>query len=189
MDERISISSILWRSILQKGHEFCHLYAVTVGYLLEGTAIFLQDGNPCLLSYSIYCDTLWQTLNASIEGWVGKEMVNKQIHVGGDKRWWLNEVEVQDLAGSIDLDLNFSPCTNLLPIRRIELQVGEKAAITAAWLKFPSFSLEPLPQQYQRLGESIYRYSSSNGQFVADLKVDSNGFVTDYPGIWVAESN
>jgi hypothetical protein len=54
-------------------------------------------------------------------------------------------------------------------------------------LRFPSFELEPLAQLYRRVDESTYRYESGGGKFGADLKVDSVGFVTDYPGIWEAE--
>lgn len=92
------------------------------------------------------------------------------------------------MAGSTDIDLNFSPSTNLLPIRRLNLAVGEAANVNATWLRFPSFQLELLPQQYRRLGEDIYRYESAGGQFVAELKVNSSGFVLDYPGIWQAEA-
>ncbi len=58
----------------------------------------------------------------------------------------------------------------------------------AAWLRFPSFELELLPQRYRRLDETAYRYESAGGQFVADLQVNAAGFVTDYPGFWHAEA-
>jgi hypothetical protein len=68
------------------------------------------------------------------------------------------------------------------------LAVGDAAEVRAAWLRFPSFKLEPLSQQYRRLGESAYRYESAGGQFVAELTVNPSGFVLDYPGIWQAEA-
>jgi hypothetical protein len=91
------------------------------------------------------------------------------------------------VTGCIDLDLNFSPSTNLLPIRRLNLAVGDEAQVRAAWLRFPSFELEPLFQTYRRIDESTYRYLSSTG-FAADLEVSSVGFVTNYPGIWEVEA-
>jgi hypothetical protein len=189
VEGRKFIGSILWRNIKQKGHEICHLSSANSGYYLEGIAVFLHAGAPCLLSYWIACDRLWQTESARVEGLVGQEKISRQVMVDQERHWWLNGVEVPEVSGSIDLDLNFSPCTNMLPIRRLGLQVGERASFIAAWLKFPSFNLAPLPQQYERLRESIYRYSSNNRQFVADLAVNSHGFVTDYPGIWTAETD
>jgi hypothetical protein len=90
------------------------------------------------------------------------------------------------VLGCIDLDLNFSPSTNLLPIRRLDLAIGQHAEVKAAWLRFPSFNLEPLTQIYSRLDETSYRYSSNNGKFVRDIKVNEAGLVTVYPGLWEA---
>ena len=104
-----------------------------------------------------------------------------------DGVWSLNGVAQPAVAGCIDLDLNFSPSTNLLPIRRLAPAVGEEAPVRAAWLRFPSFALEPLEQTYRRLEDRLYRYSSSGGQFVRDLPVDAVGFVTEYPDYWRAE--
>jgi hypothetical protein len=91
------------------------------------------------------------------------------------------------VAGCIDLDLNFSPSTNLLPVRRLGLSVGQRAGVNAAWLRFPSFTLEPLEQVYQRLSEDTYRYESAGGRFTRELSVNQAGFVTHYPGFWQVE--
>jgi hypothetical protein len=96
-------------------------------------------------------------------------------------------MERPEVAGSIDLDLNFSPSTNLLPIRRLHLSIGEQAQVQAAWLRFPGFTLEPLEQLYRRVDDVTYRYESAGGKFVADLKVNAVGFVTLYPKVWAAE--
>jgi hypothetical protein len=84
-------------------------------------------------------------------------------------------------------DLNFSPSTNLLPLKRLGLAVGQEAKVRAAWLRFPSFDLKPLDQLYRRTGEATYRYESAGGVFVAELEVNGVGFVTHYPGFWQAQ--
>lgn len=89
----------------------------------------------------------------------------------------------------MDVDLNFSPATNLLPIRRLGLEVGASAEVRAAWLRFPTFQLEPLVQQYRRLDEATYRYESAGAAFVAELRVNAAGFVTAYGDIWRAEGD
>jgi hypothetical protein len=123
-----------------------------------------------------------------VEGWLDHRSIQFQIKTDLSGRWWLNEVEQPEVMGCIDIDLNFSPSTNLLPIRRLKLAVGESAEVNAAWLRFPSFRLERLTQQYHRLAENIYRYESAGGQFVAELTVDPSGFVLDYPNLWIAEA-
>jgi hypothetical protein len=102
-------------------------------------------------------------------------------------RWLLDGSEAPAVAGCVDLDLQFSPSTNLLPIRRLDLAVGASAPVRAAWLRFPSFALEPLDQLYRRTGPTSYRYESADGTFVRDLRVNDTGFVVDYPGLWEVE--
>ena len=91
------------------------------------------------------------------------------------------------MTGCIDLDLNFSPLTNTLPIRRLNLEVGEEAHVRAAWLRFPSFKLEPLEQVYRRFKSSQYQYESAGGSFVSELEVEKAGLVIHYPNLWRVE--
>jgi uncharacterized protein len=183
-----TIKSILWRGLLFPGHEVCRLFSQDSRWHLEGTAVFSHEQRPCRLNYRVVCDEAWRTLSANAEGWRGNTIIDIQIRTDSSHHWWLNEVEQPDIIGCIDIDLNFSPSTNLIPIRRLNLAVGEMADVRAAWLRFPSFTLEPLPQKYHRLDETTYRYESAGGQFVAELKVNQSGFVIDYPGIWQADA-
>jgi hypothetical protein len=110
-----------------------------------------------------------------------------KVEADGSHRWRLNGAETAAVEGCIDVDLNFSPSTNLLPIRRLDLAVGQSAEVRAAWLRFPSFNLEPLQQSYRRIDETAYRYESAGGTFVRDLQVAESGLVLQYPGFWEAE--
>jgi hypothetical protein len=92
------------------------------------------------------------------------------------------------VAGCIDLDLGFSPSTNLLPIRRLGLAVGQEAEVKAAWLRFPGLPLEPLEQLYRRIDVTTYRYESAGGSFVTELQVNAQGLVTRYPNFWEVEA-
>lgn len=182
-------ASILWRGLFFEGYESCRLFSSVDERHLEGTAVFSHERRPCRLDYQIICDEAWHTLAATVRGWVGNTPIDIQIKTGAAKHWWLNDVEQPQVANCTDIDLNFSPSTNLLPIRRLGLGVGEAADVKAAWLRFPSFQLELLVQQYRRLGENTYRYESAGGQFVAELIVNSYGFVVDYPNLWQAEAS
>jgi hypothetical protein len=183
-----AIESILWRASVFPGHEACRLVSQESRWHLEGTAVFSHKGRPCRLDYQILCNAAWQTLSANVEGWLGNTVVDIHIECDANGHWWLNEVEQPDVLGCTDVDLNFSPSTNLLPIRRLNLEIGQTADVKAAWLRFPTFRLELLSQKYSRLDEHTYRYESAGGQFVADLKVNRAGFVVDYPGLWQAEA-
>jgi hypothetical protein len=179
--------SVIWRRIDQPGHEAARLSRHGSGWRLAGTAVFAASEGPCRLDYAVDCDTDWRTLWARVTGWLGSEPV--EIAVTADAgRWRLNGVECHAVTGCIDVDLNFSPSTNLLPVRRLSLAVGAEARVRAAWLRFPSFALEPLEQLYRRTGDATYRYESGGGAFVRDLRVNAAGFVIDYPGAWQIET-
>ena len=182
--DMLTIKSILWESFAFPGYEACRLIFQGSRWHMEGTAVFSHEQQPCRLNYQVVCDEAWRTLSAEIDGWLGNTIIGIQIKTDPSQHWWLNGVEQQGIKGCIDIDLNFSPSTNLLPIRRLDLAVGKTADFQAAWLRFPSFNLELLSQQYHRLDETTYRYESAGGRFVADLKVNRSGFVVDYPGIW-----
>lgn len=181
-----TVESILWRSIPWPGHESARLVREAGAWILEGGAAFAQDGQPCVLRYSIGCGDDWLTRYARVEGWIDEQAVRVEIEVTPERIWRLNGQTCDAVAGCIDVDLNFSPSTNLLPIRRLGLQVGEKAMVRAAWLRFPGFSLEPLEQEYLRTGADTYVYCNPASGFTAELKVSGSGFVLDYQNIWTA---
>jgi uncharacterized protein len=183
-----ALETIIWRGLVFPGHESSSLFSEDSKWHLQGTAVFSHEQRACRLNYQIVCDAAWHTRSTHVDGWLGDTSIDIRIKTDSTGNWWLNEVEQLQVAGCIDMDLNFSPSTNLLPIRRLGLAVGESAEVKAAWLRFPSFQLEPLPQQYSRLDQDTYRYESVGGQFVAELKVNSSGVVIDYPGLWQAEA-
>ena len=179
-------TTIVWRRLDTEGHEVARLRACSVGWEVVGTAVFTFEGQPCRLEYCIVCDRQWRTTQARVTGWIGEADVTVSIVADEERRWWLGGTQQPAVAGCHDLDLNFSPVTNTLPIRRLGLAVGERAAVRAAWLRFPSFQLEPLEQHYARLDANTYRYESAGGSFVADLAVRDDGLVTRYPQLWQA---
>lgn len=180
------IETILWKSIPWPGHESARLLSLDDGWQLEGAAAFLNDGAPCRLDYAITCDETWNTRRTTVNGWIGDRAIDVVIEAANGV-WTLNGHEQNEVAGCIDADLNFSPSTNLLPIRRLNLAIGQSADVRTAWLRFPSFTLELLEQRYTRLAEDRVRYESFTTNFAAELRVSPNGFVLDYENIWTAE--
>jgi len=152
-----------------------------------GAAVFVDKGQPCRLEYLIECDHTWTTESASVSGFYGEKTIDIEITVDRDRNWFYNGREQPAVKGCTDVDLNFTPSTNLLPIRRLNLDIGQQAPVSAAWLRFPSFELERLDQVYQRLGPTTYSYESNDGAFVAELKVNEFGLVTNYPELWEEE--
>jgi hypothetical protein len=176
--------TVLWRRLDLPGHEACQVLSVAIGWQVSGAAVFAYEQQACRLDYAITCDRQWQTLSATVEGWIGNRGVSVEVAREVSGLWRLNGGECPEVAGCIDVDLNFSPSTNLLPIRRLAPEIGQAVPVRAAWLRFPSFALEPLEQVYTRLEQNLYRYESAGGRFVAPVAVDDAGLVTRYGDLW-----
>ena len=172
------MTTILWRWLDREGHEAARLD----GRVLRGTSVVREGSSVYALTYSIECDEQWRTVAANVRGWSSEMEIAVDIAANGG-RWTLNGQHIPSVDGCIDVDLNFSPSTNLLPIRRLDLDIGAEASVRAAWLRFPAFTLEPLDQSYLRLAEHTYRYKSAS--FTAEITVNEAGLVLEY-GVWKA---
>lgn len=181
-------NSIRWRRLDLPGHESARLERSYGAWELIGAAEFTFEDRLYRLYYNVACDDAWRTARARIAGSIAGEAIEITVEADAEGQWRLNGRECPQVEGCVDVDLNFSPSTNLLPIRRLRLEVGESAEVRAAWLRFPGFELEPLDQRYTRTAENTYRYESGGGAFVRDLTVNEAGFVTSYPGLFEEES-
>ena len=150
------------------------------------------DGRALWVRYRIACDTEWRTMQVLLATAANpQELANfpnvaplLTLSADGKGDWHVNEQERPNLHGALDVDLGCSPSTNTLPIRRLNLGVGERAQVTATWVRFPDLAVLPLRQRYTRLAFDSYRYESLESGFTADLTVDDQGLVVDYPGGW-----
>ncbi|WP_084700625.1 putative glycolipid-binding domain-containing protein [Cryptosporangium arvum] len=90
-----------------------------------------------------------------------------------------------NLDGCKYVDIADTPFTNTLPVRRLGLVRGAAADITVAYVDGMDLQPWPEPQRYTRLdrdGADVYRFTSLDGGLTADLPVDAEGLVLDYPG-------
>jgi uncharacterized protein len=174
------MTRILWSRTDKIATEFCKVFASGDGWNISGRVVLFEQ-QPGWLEYSIDCAHEWVTSRARVQGDIDGREIDVTIRVE-DERWSMNGSDESKVHGCVDVDLNFSPSTNLLPIKRLALEVGESATVRAAWLRFPMFTLEPLEQTYTRLAENEYRYASGN--FEGKLLVDDFGLPVDYAGVW-----
>jgi hypothetical protein len=152
---------------LERGHDGSHS--------LSGTAILAADGVPYRIDYRVGVDAEWRTRAVDVDC----NEVEIELTADGGGGW--SEARFE---GCVDVDLGFTPATNTLPIRRLELEVGDARELDVVWLRFPELALERVTQRYERLADDRYRYSSPG--FTAELLVDEHGVVRLYEGLWRA---
>jgi hypothetical protein len=172
------------------GHDAASLEITASGAVISGMAVFLE-GDPTALAYVIQADGAWTTTEGHVRGWRGARPVDLRLRRDRAGDWSLNDVPYPTVHGCIDLDLSFTPATNLLPLRRLALGVGQSAEVRSAWLEWPEVRLTPLVQRYARLSETQYDYESDlpGGElFRSSLRVQPDGWVLDYGGLWKTDS-
>jgi uncharacterized protein len=178
------IRALLWRRVDVPGIEYFRLWDSAAGPRLTGTVILADAGAPLRLKYAVACAPDWTSRGVHVALTRGAVTRHLKLTAGDGHRWWRSAEEVPAVAGCLDVDLAFTPATNILPLRRLGLAVGESREMTAAWVRFPDLSIEPLAQRYTRLDERRVRYESRDGSFTAELTVDEVGLVVSYPPLW-----
>lgn len=178
------VDSVLWQSLQRPGLERFELVQTQNGWMLRGTILIAAETGPAEAIYQIACDSSWQTQEADIS--IRQASGEHRLHIATQNgTWYENGNENKTVSGAIDIDLGWTPSTNTLPIRRLNLAVGESSgSVTAAWVSFPDLRLQPLPQEYKRLTKDRYLYTSNEAAFRAEILVNDNGLVLDYQNLW-----
>lgn len=173
-----------WRKLDHPGHDCCRLLAVPGGWRLSGAAVFLEARRACLLHYEVTADRAFRSKRARVIGCFGKRAIDIEIRSAGIGRWRVEGEIRSDLDDCLDIDLGFTPATNLLVIRRLALAVGEQAEAPAAYLELPRMRFIALPQHYRRTTRTEYAYESPTAGYAGTLRVTPLGAVVRYPGLF-----
>jgi hypothetical protein len=176
---------VIWLGREWPGAEFLSIRTNDDGVNAEGTIAALIEDRPMWLTYRLRCDLVWRVRSLEIDASDGRRLVFTADGEGS----WADETgrTIDTLAGCIDVDIRATPFTNTLPIRRLMLKTGEEADLLVAFVLVPGLSVSAMVQHYTCLAwgpdGGVFRYAS--GDFQADLQVDGDGLVTDYPEGWV----
>ena len=129
-----------------------------------------EDAGGAPVAYHLEVDADWRTRRVEVAVGAGVRVLTSD----GAGRWWRDGQAAPDLDGCLDVDIEATPLTNTLPIRR-----AGAGSVTAAWVRVPGPAVEPLPQTYTDDGDGRWTYRSRGG-FVGALTVDADGVVVDY---------
>jgi hypothetical protein len=179
------IRTAFWRCLHTPGHDTALLARALSGRHLSGTAVFRGEEGPVCVNYMVDIDDEWRATRGSIRGIAGGRRFFHSIERKPDG--WMLDGRPNGMAELVDLDLGFTPATNIQQLSRIQLSVGEKATFSVIWFDIGRGSLVELPQVYERRDETHYLYMSPANDYRAMLELHDNGFVRNYPDLWVME--
>jgi uncharacterized protein len=100
---------------------------------------------------------------------------------------WFDDLgnTINDLNGAFDVDIEATPFTNTLPIRRLNLKEKQREEIIVVYITVPRLSIFVDRQRYTCLiPNKRYRFEQVNTEFVQDIEVDKYGLVLVYPNLF-----
>jgi hypothetical protein len=165
----------------EAGMEHTDVRPADGGLNISGVVIGAEDGTRFGLAYRIRLDATWHTREAHLRTTSGQIL---HLESDGQGHWQVDGAARPDLQGCIDIDIQATPVTNTLPIRRLDLKEGESLDLRLCYIKVPELTVSVAEQRYTALGPSLYRFENLENGFTADLPVDEDGFVRDYPGLF-----
>jgi uncharacterized protein len=172
----------VWSGIRTPSLDYCCLTKELGGWRFSGMLVARLQGGPLAARYEILVDETFKSRSLTIESMRVGKVTMRRVQFRGDK-WLVDGKNRTDFRECTDVDIETSPVTNTIPIRRYRLKVGERVDLTVVWVRIPSLKVTPLKQSYERLGKREYRYRSASG-FTAKVQVDDLGLVTRYGNIW-----
>lgn len=185
----MSIPTLIFRTIrwsawegCEAGMEHVDIRPADGGLDLAGVVSGGAAGATFGLSYRVRVDASWRVRDALLRLTSGREL---HLESNGQGTWRENGREQPALQGCIDIDIEASPVTNTLPIRRLSWAPGESTEIRLCYVSVPALTVAPAVQRYTALAPgALYRFESLDSGFAAELPVDPDGFVRDYPGLF-----
>lgn len=177
---------IFWTALEQPGLEHLHLQENEVGILADGFILGTEDAAPFRLWYQVQIDKHWNVRQCTLQVGSGEILY---LYSDGSGNWAnAQHGSLPHLRGCLYIDITTTPFTNTLPLRHLSLIPGESKEIQVVYISIPTLDIQPVQQRYTCLSHTasggIYRYESMETGFQADLLVDAQGIVLDYPGLW-----
>jgi uncharacterized protein len=179
-----------WRHLdAREGFEVLFLRREADGYRFEGHSTAVEDGEAWSVRYALTVNPEWRTRSAHVVGWSAAGANEVRLEGDGNGGWRIDGSPAPQLAGLFDVDLEASAFTNAFPVRRLRLDVGERADAPAVYVRALDLSVERLEQQYARLPDDgnhrRFDYESPASDYRNELVYDEFGLVLSYPGLAV----
>ncbi len=182
---------IYWTPWSDPGCEHLHVDFGPDGMTALGLVLRRLEGRHLRCRYSLETDPEFALRELRFAVTSDGDAAPKRIFLEADGQgnWRIDGAPAPELAGCIDVDIEVTPFTNTLPIRRLGLGAGESADIRVAYLPLPSLEVSPAEQRYSCHAAldpqgGRFHYAGLSSNFSTDLAVDSDGLVIDYPDIF-----
>ncbi len=162
----------IWESKENQSVEYFSLSATLEGFVLKRYRFYFHNTANPLITYAVNCSEKRVTKDVSIHRERAGKKSNLTLKQDDQQVWFSDGALIAFATGLLDVDLEFSPATNTLPIRRLNLAIGESRVVDSVWVRSDKLTLERLKQKYSRLDDNHYEYETLSFDFKATIQVD-----------------
>jgi hypothetical protein len=181
------MTQLFWQALHTTGLEHCSLDIYNSAIRADGLVIGVENDVPFRVRYRLSIDERWHVTSVLVSDLTG---AGADVYlISNGEGAWFDKVgkPVPALDGCIDVDIAVTPFTNMLPIRRLNLAVGEMREIAVTYIQpTENMHISRVMQQYSCVSDaetqSVYRFTQAD--FSADITVDQYGLVITYPGLF-----
>jgi hypothetical protein len=180
--------TICWTPIWNKQREAVGLEHLLLAEHMADSVVlaFDEEHGPFRLTYRLAWNESWQLGDAELVLATGRSTRSLSLQTDGHGHWRHRGGQaIAELDGCVDVDIWPTPFTNSFPIRRQPMGVGERRQFRMAWIFALDLTVHAQPQAYTRLADRLYLFENLDGSgFRAELPVDEDGIVLDYPDLF-----
>lgn len=156
-----------------------HLETVALRWENEGWTATGEVGREAV-SYVIRLSATWQVRQFLLF----RDLDEPDLWLGADGtgRWGeMNGAHRHDLAGCTDIALACTPFTHSVPIRRLQLPVGESADVVAAAVDVETLGAVAVRHRFERMAPRRFQRTDLDSGVIVTFDVDEYGLVHDVP--------
>jgi uncharacterized protein len=176
--------NILWTGREYYSLENCLVEITPSGVDIQSVIVGKYESRIYRVEYHIKTNPDWETQFVQIISRHSNREQQFRLHKYSSDRWIAEGQAVHLFDGCTDVDIAVTPFTNTLPINRLKLNLNETQQVRVVYFDLLQQEVKPVQQQYTRLDELKYHYENIPNDFGADITVDENGFVVDYPSLF-----
>ena len=177
------MKTLIWQGTAFPSLEYFKLEDKNGNHIATSRIIGRYNDSIYTADYHITIDKDWNTLDFLIES-----EINTVKHTLKGKKvqneWEINNSTDPDFKDFTFIDISLTPFTNTLPINNLKLHKGGSQEIKVIYIDVLNNSVKPVSQHYTRTAYDIYHYDNILTDFKADIVVDKDGLVVNYPGLF-----
>lgn len=176
--------SIVWEGIAYDTEEHCAITYLDGGIVVRSEIEGWAQSKAVYVEYTLHLNPDWTVTELDIHFNVGAE--ENKYKLKRTPSGWVDATgaDCAEFGECRYVDISLTPLTNSLPINGLLFGESQDTEIEVLYFDILANDVRRDVQHYSRINETKYRFTNAGGAFTADIRVDADGFVTDYPELF-----